>query len=133
MMFWMAWEWEMMSMSQEYLMLQYLYHSNFHRSLTVSDKVFHRQDVQSEKDFHEQQFKSKDILLPQPQNQLHSSQQHQEITVMEQVEPLDLRKPDNRKLWNPATLKNFQSKFEECQCQICGKTFSRPWLLKGKL
>ena len=126
----MAWEWEMMSMSQEYLMLQHLYQSSYQSSMYINDQYVLRQEIQSEKNLHEEQNKLQEISLPQNQLKQYHHQQTPNLPKIknelekEQEEPLDLSKPE--KLWNQS-----RCKFAECQCNICGKTFSRPWLLKG--
>ena len=93
------------------------------------------------------------MLLPyyyQQQSQLSSLLQHQEnyisssLTPMQaipesppplsyideesvgQSEPLDLSLP-------PGLPERSRARSPHCKCPICGKQFSRPWLLKGKL
>ena len=84
-------------------------------------------------------------LLPQTQEfpgQIPSSQESisQPDTMIEHTGPLDLSKDSKKKSHEEIHTRPAESVHQvkpssrpECRCPFCGKMFSRPWLLKGKL
>ena len=60
--------------------------------------------------------------------------------MIEHTGPLDLSKDSKKKSQEEINAKSAESVHQvkpssrpECRCPFCGKMFSRPWLLKGKL
>ena len=110
-------------LAQEYLLTQYLYQQQFllnnndlQQQLLVQQQLYSQFNYASEIN---QLLMSTNPVIPKESNQQPSAE------VM--FKPLDLSKTKQSSSYdsNPGLT------WPDCLCPVCGKKFSRPWLLKG--
>ena len=76
------------------------------------------------------------LMLPYYYPQLPSLFQHQQqmptLNFSPNLESSSQSKPLDLSLYRQQSSKTESKTRRECECPVCGRSFSRPWLLKGK-